>query len=190
MANGGQRKVASLRPPFSTPLQSLGEPDPETPFLVPIEHAPPLFVRIREDKISLKIYPAPLSYCLWAGTPWCRSLRRLTKILCILRLRCRPCGRCCWNPTTNKRGLLSVRCFPSLHPARFRCVQSCVERIPGGQIQAKSRLFHFPLSPNSKLWGCSPPGVRCTSYNRNQSWLLQWSSLGISQHLWAWQTPV
>ena len=131
-----------------------------------------------------------ISYCLWAGTPWCRSLRRLTKILCILRLRCRPCGRCCWNPTTNKRGLLSVRCFPSLHPARSRCVQSCVERIPGGQIQAKSRLFHFPLSPPSKLWGCSPPGVRCTSYNRNQSWLLQWSSLGISQHLWAWQTPV
>ena len=57
---GGRRKVASLRPPFSTPLRSLGEPDPETPFLVPIEHAPPLFVRIREDKISLKIYPAPL----------------------------------------------------------------------------------------------------------------------------------
>ena len=58
--HGGRRKVASLRPPFSTPLRSLGEPDPETPFLVPIEHAPPLFVRIREDKISLKIYPAPL----------------------------------------------------------------------------------------------------------------------------------
>ena len=57
---GGRRKVASLRPPFSTPLRSLGEPDPETPFLVPIEHAPPLFVRIREDKISLKISPAPL----------------------------------------------------------------------------------------------------------------------------------
>ena len=32
---------------------------PDTPFLVPIEHAPPLFVRIREDKISLKMYPAP-----------------------------------------------------------------------------------------------------------------------------------
>ena len=58
--HGGRRKVASSRPPFSTPLRSLGEPDPETPFLVPIEHAPPLFVRIREDKISLKIYPAPL----------------------------------------------------------------------------------------------------------------------------------
>ena len=58
--HGGRRKVASLRPPFSTPLRSLGEPDPETPFLVPTEHAPPLFVRIREDKISLKISPAPL----------------------------------------------------------------------------------------------------------------------------------
>ena len=58
--HGGRRKVASSRPPFSTPLRSLGEPDPETPFLVPIEHAPPLFVRIREDKISLKISPAPL----------------------------------------------------------------------------------------------------------------------------------
>ena len=58
--HGGLRKVASLRPPFSTPLRSLGEPDPETPFLVPIEHAPPLFVRIREDKISLKNSPAPL----------------------------------------------------------------------------------------------------------------------------------
>ena len=58
--HGGRRKVAALRPPFSTPLRSLGEPDPETPFLVPIEHAPPLFVRIREDKIPLKIYPAPL----------------------------------------------------------------------------------------------------------------------------------
>ena len=60
--HGGRRKVASLRPPFSTPLRSLGEPDPETPFLVPIEHAPPLFVRIREDKISLKISPAPLNF--------------------------------------------------------------------------------------------------------------------------------
>ena len=44
--HGGRRKVASLRPPFSTPLRSLGEPDPDTgapaPFLVPIEHAPPL----------------------------------------------------------------------------------------------------------------------------------------------------
>ena len=58
--HGGRRKVASSRPPFSTPLRSLGEPDPETPFLVPIEHAPPLFVRIREDKISLKFSPAPL----------------------------------------------------------------------------------------------------------------------------------
>ena len=58
--HGGRRKVASSRPPFSTPLRSLGEPDPETPFLVPIEHAPPLFVRIREDKFSLKISPAPL----------------------------------------------------------------------------------------------------------------------------------
>ena len=58
--HGGRRKVASSRPPFSIPLRSLGEPDPETPFPVPIEHAPPLFVRIREDKISLKIYPAPL----------------------------------------------------------------------------------------------------------------------------------
>ena len=58
--HGGRRKVASLRPPFSTPLRSLGEPDPETPFLVPIEHAPPLFVRIWEDKISLKIPPPPL----------------------------------------------------------------------------------------------------------------------------------
>ena len=57
--HGGQRKVASLRPPFSTPLRSLGEPDPDTPFLVPIEHAPPLFVRIWEDKISLKIPPPP-----------------------------------------------------------------------------------------------------------------------------------
>ena len=53
-------KLRLLRPPFSTPLRSLGEPDPDTPFLVPIEHAPPLFVRIREDKISLKISPAPL----------------------------------------------------------------------------------------------------------------------------------
>ena len=52
-------EVASLRPPFSTPLRSLGEPDPETPFLIPIEHAPPLFVRIREDKFSLKIPPPP-----------------------------------------------------------------------------------------------------------------------------------
>ena len=60
--HGGRRKVASLRPPFSTPLRSLGEPDPETPFLVPIEHAPPLFVRIREDKISLKNSPAPLRF--------------------------------------------------------------------------------------------------------------------------------
>ena len=60
--HGGRRKVASLRPPFSTPLRSLGEPDPETPFLVPIEHAPPLFVRIREDKISLKTSPAPLHH--------------------------------------------------------------------------------------------------------------------------------
>ena len=60
--HGGQRKVASLRPPFSTPLRSLGEPDPDTPFLVPIEHAPPLFVRIWEDKISLKIPPPPLSF--------------------------------------------------------------------------------------------------------------------------------
>ena len=58
--HGGRRKVASLRPPFSTPLRSLGEPDPDTPFLVPIEHAPPLFVRIWEDKISLKIPPPPL----------------------------------------------------------------------------------------------------------------------------------
>ena len=66
--HGGRRKVASLRPPFSTPLRSLGEPDPETPFLVPIEHAPPLFVRIREDKISLKIYPAPLPCSLATGT--------------------------------------------------------------------------------------------------------------------------
>ena len=57
--HGGLRKVASLRPPFSTPLRSLGEPDPDTPFLVPIEHAPPLFVRIWEDKISLKIPPPP-----------------------------------------------------------------------------------------------------------------------------------
>ena len=30
--------------------------------LLLIEHAPPLFVRIREDKISLKISPAPLRY--------------------------------------------------------------------------------------------------------------------------------
>ena len=68
--HGGRRKVASLRPPFSTPLRSLGEPDPETPFLVPIEHAPPLFVRIREDKISLKIYPAPLvsRSAKWGGS--------------------------------------------------------------------------------------------------------------------------
>ena len=69
--HGGRRKVASLRPPFSTPLRSLGEPDPETPFLVPIEHAPPLFVRIREDKISLKIYPAPL--CILKNTFICDS---------------------------------------------------------------------------------------------------------------------
>ena len=60
--HGGRRKVASSRPPFSTPLRSLGEPDPETPFLVPIEHAPPLFVRIWEDKISLKIPPPPLCF--------------------------------------------------------------------------------------------------------------------------------
>ena len=33
---------------------------PRDPFLVPIEPAPPLFVRIREDKISLKIPPPPL----------------------------------------------------------------------------------------------------------------------------------
>ena len=65
--HGGRRKVASLRPPFSTPLRSLGEPDPDTPFLVPIEHAPPLFVRIREDKISLKISPAPLLFIVRAG---------------------------------------------------------------------------------------------------------------------------
>ncbi len=30
-----------------------------SPFLAPIEHAPPLFARIQEDKISLKIYPLP-----------------------------------------------------------------------------------------------------------------------------------
>ena len=64
--HGGRRKVASLRPPFSTPLRSLGEPDPDTPFLVPIEHAPPLFVRIWEDKISLKIPPPPLCSSYWA----------------------------------------------------------------------------------------------------------------------------
>jgi len=75
--HGGRRKVASLRPPFSTPLRSLGEPDPETPFLVPIEHAPPLFVRIREDKISLKIYPAPLWIAKW--TQWVDGLCQLYK---------------------------------------------------------------------------------------------------------------
>ena len=69
--HGGQRKVASLRPPFSTPLRSLGEPDPDTPFLVPIEHAPPLFVRIWEDKISLKIPPPPL-----LASPCDRGARR------------------------------------------------------------------------------------------------------------------
>ena len=73
--HGGRRKVASLRPPFSTPLRSLGEPDPETPFLVPIEHAPPLFVRIWEDKISLKIYPAPLRA---AGKPWDQPTKALS----------------------------------------------------------------------------------------------------------------
>jgi hypothetical protein len=64
--HGGRRKVASLRPPFSTPLRSLGEPGPESPFLVLIEHAPPLFVRVREDKISLKIPPPPASSSLSA----------------------------------------------------------------------------------------------------------------------------
>ena len=71
--HGGRRKVASSRPPFSTPLRSLGEPDPETPFLVPIEHAPPLFVRIREDKISLKISPAPLRRRQRARTLFCEG---------------------------------------------------------------------------------------------------------------------
>ena len=65
--HGGRKKIASSRPPFSTPLRSLGEPDPETPFLVPIEHAPPLFVRIREDKISLKNSPAPLCRAFLLG---------------------------------------------------------------------------------------------------------------------------
>ena len=72
--HGGRRKVASSRPPFSTPLRSLGEPDPETPFLVPIEHAPPLFVRIREDKISLKISPAPLHLTLGGNSPFALSV--------------------------------------------------------------------------------------------------------------------
>ena len=72
--HGGRRKVASLRPPFSTPLRSLGEPDPDTPFLVPIEHAPPLFVRIWEDKISLKIPPPPLCLCLALISGWSLSI--------------------------------------------------------------------------------------------------------------------
>ena len=59
-----RRKVASLRPPFSTPLRSLGEPDPDTPFLVPIEHAPPLFVRIWEDKNFPQNPSAALMCCL------------------------------------------------------------------------------------------------------------------------------
>ena len=37
------------------------------PFVVPIEHAPPLFVRIWEDKISLKISPAPFNIEKGAG---------------------------------------------------------------------------------------------------------------------------
>ena len=40
------------------------EVETQTPFLVPIEHAPPLFVRIWEDKISLKIPPPPLHHYL------------------------------------------------------------------------------------------------------------------------------
>ena len=72
--HGGRRKVASSRPPFSTPLRSLGEPDPETPFLAPIEHAPPLFVRIQEDKFpsdlpgSLILYESFEAECYPSST--------------------------------------------------------------------------------------------------------------------------
>ena len=68
--HGGRRKVASLRPPFSTPLRSLGEPDPETPFLVPIEHAPPLFVFLWEIKFSNKNRRPPQA-------PTCNKLMKL-----------------------------------------------------------------------------------------------------------------
>jgi hypothetical protein len=39
-------KAASLRPPFSTPATPRDKPEPAGPFPVPIECAPPLFVRI------------------------------------------------------------------------------------------------------------------------------------------------
>ena len=68
--HGGRRKVASLRPPFSTPLRSLGEPDPDAPFLVPIEHAPPLFVRIREDKFPSKSLRLPYVASITTQGSW------------------------------------------------------------------------------------------------------------------------
>ena len=44
--HGGRRKVASLRPPFSTPATPRDKPEPAGPFPPSIERAPPLFVRI------------------------------------------------------------------------------------------------------------------------------------------------
>ena len=44
--HGGRRKVASLRPPFSTPATPRDKPEPAGPFPSSIERAPPLFVRI------------------------------------------------------------------------------------------------------------------------------------------------
>ena len=84
--HGGRKKIASLRPPFSTPLRSLGEPDPDTPFLVPIEHAPPLFVRIWEDKISLKI-PPPAEFA--SGSGFFPANRQVGEIKAAPTCRCR-----------------------------------------------------------------------------------------------------
>ena len=44
--HGGRRKVASLRPPFSTPATPRDKPEPAGPFPPSIERAPPLFVHI------------------------------------------------------------------------------------------------------------------------------------------------
>jgi hypothetical protein len=44
--HGGRRKVASLRPPFSTSATPRDKPEPAGPFPSSIERAPPLFVRI------------------------------------------------------------------------------------------------------------------------------------------------
>ena len=41
--HGGRRKVASLRPPFSTPATPRDKPEPAGPFPSSIERAPPLF---------------------------------------------------------------------------------------------------------------------------------------------------